>query len=64
MKQYLKITLVRSGIGCTKRQKETIKGLGLTRPNRSAVVEDTQPVRGMIHKIRHMVRIDEEGIGK
>ena len=64
MKKYIKITLVHSGIGCTQRQKDTIRGLGLTRPNKSKVLRDTPPVRGMIGKLPHLVRIDEEGITK
>ena len=58
MAKKLKVTQVRSAIGRTVRQKLTLKGLGLTRMNRSRVLSDTDAIRGMIRKVQHLVRVD------
>jgi large subunit ribosomal protein L30 len=54
----LKITLVRSPIDRTEKQKATVRGLGLRRLNQSSVLEDTPAVRGMIRKIQHLVVVE------
>jgi large subunit ribosomal protein L30 len=54
----LKVTLVRSGINRPQEQKDTIKGLGLTRMNKSVVLKDSLAVRGMIRKVSHLVRVE------
>jgi large subunit ribosomal protein L30 len=54
----LKVTLIRSGINRPEPQKLTIRGLGLTRMNRSVVLNDTPAVRGMIRKVSHLVRVE------
>ncbi|MEJ5375614.1 MAG: 50S ribosomal protein L30 [bacterium] len=51
----IRVTLVRSGIGRPETQKRTLKGLGLTRLNRSVILEDTAEVRGMVRKVSHLV---------
>jgi len=56
----LKITQTGSPIGRTDDQLATLKGLGLNKRHRSRVLEDTPAVRGMINKVRHLVRIDEQ----
>jgi large subunit ribosomal protein L30 len=56
----LKVTQTGSPIGRTDDQLATLKGLGLNKRHRSRVLEDTPSVRGMIYKVRHLVRIDEE----
>lgn len=58
MAKKLKVTLVHSGINRPEKQKLTIKGLGLSRPSSSKVLEDTVAVRGMIRKISHLVRVE------
>jgi large subunit ribosomal protein L30 len=55
----LRIKLVKSSIGYTKRQKETARSLGLAHVNSTAIHNDTPPVRGMIHKISHLVEVEE-----
>jgi large subunit ribosomal protein L30 len=55
----LRITLVRSPIGYTKRQKATVKALGLGRMHSSVVQPDTPPIRGMIYKVSHLVKVEE-----
>jgi large subunit ribosomal protein L30 len=54
----LKLTLVRSGINRPERQKLTIKGLGLTRMNKTVVLNDTPAIRGMIRKVSHLVKVE------
>jgi large subunit ribosomal protein L30 len=55
----LTITLVKSTIGFNKTQAETVTGLGLRRINHSVELADTPETRGMIHKVRHLVTVQE-----
>jgi large subunit ribosomal protein L30 len=58
MVDTLKVTLVRSGIGKDKRVRETLKGLGLTRMNRTVTLKNTPAIRGMIEKVSFMVKVE------
>jgi len=51
----VKVTLVKSTIGFGKKQAAVVEGLGLRRLNHSVELADTPAIRGMIHKIRHLV---------
>jgi large subunit ribosomal protein L30 len=55
----LKITLVRSPIGFNKTQAATVTGMGLRRLNHSVELTDTPETRGMIHKVRHLITVQE-----
>jgi large subunit ribosomal protein L30 len=44
-----------------KDQRDTLKGLGLNRVGRVSELKDTPAVRGMIAKVAHMVRVENEG---
>ena len=55
----IKITQTRSVIDENIRMKNTIKALGLGRPNYSVVHNDTVQIRGMINRVRHLVRVEE-----
>ncbi|MBK6444684.1 MAG: 50S ribosomal protein L30 [Bacteroidetes bacterium] len=55
----VKITLVKSGIDRPERQKRTLVALGLTKMNRSVEVEATPQIKGMIHKVQHLVETKE-----
>ena len=55
----VRITLVRSTIGFDKRQARVVRGLGLRRLNHTVELQDTPSIRGMIHKVRHLVRVTE-----
>lgn len=59
MSKQLKITLVTSPIACLKDQQATVKALGLRKLHQSVVREDTPSTRGMIFKVRHLVRVEE-----
>ncbi len=58
-KKQLKITLVRSPIGYSKRQKATLKAMGLRKVNQAVIQKDSDAVRGMIDKVSHLVTVDE-----
>ena len=53
----VRVTLVRSPIGYNKRQALVVKGLGLRRIGHAVDVVDNQSIRGMLHKVRHLVRV-------
>jgi large subunit ribosomal protein L30 len=53
----LKIKWVRSFIGCTDDMRQTIRGLGFRKMNEVVERADTPAVRGMIHKVRHLVQV-------
>jgi large subunit ribosomal protein L30 len=55
----VKVTQIGSPIGRRADQEATLKGLGLNKLHRSRVLEDTPSVRGMIFKVRHLLRVDE-----
>lgn len=55
----LHITLVKSPIGYSRRQKGTVKALGLRRLHQSVVQEDNPVIRGMITKVSHLVEVKE-----
>lgn len=59
MPKKLEITLVKSPIGYTKRQKATVKALGLTKLNQTIEKEDNAAVRGMINAISHLLEIKD-----
>ena len=53
----VKVTLVRSPIGFDRRQATVVRGLGLRRMGHSVEVVDNPSIRGMLHKVRHLVRV-------
>jgi large subunit ribosomal protein L30 len=55
----LRITWVKSSIGYTESQKATIKALGFRRLGQSVKQPDNPSVRGMVHKVRHLVEVEE-----
>lgn len=59
MSAMLRITLVRSLSGRTERARRVVKGLGLTRVNRTVVRKDTPEIRGMVEKVRFLLRVEE-----
>ncbi len=56
------VTVVQTGspIGRRRDQEATLKGLGLNKRHRRRVLEDTPAIRGMIAKVRHLVRVEDE----
>ena len=58
-KKTLKVTQIGSPIGRTDDQLGTLIGLGLNKLHRTRELEDTPAVRGMINKIKHLVRVED-----
>jgi large subunit ribosomal protein L30 len=56
--RMLKVTLVRSPIGGTQRQRQTLLGLGLKRMGRTVIVHDNAPTRGRIRVVAHLVEVE------
>ena len=54
------VTWVKSSIGYAEDQKRTLKALGLHRLNRSVTHDDSASIRGMINKVRHLVKVEVE----
>ena len=59
MSGRLKVTQIRSGIGGLRRQRETLRSLGLKRVGDVVVKEDRPEIRGMIAKVSHLVEVEE-----
>jgi large subunit ribosomal protein L30 len=55
----LRVTLIKSVIGFERQQRHVVKGLGLRRIRHTVELKDTPAIRGMIHKIRHMVTVEQ-----
>jgi large subunit ribosomal protein L30 len=57
----LKVTQRRSRNGANKRQVETLRSLGLRRIGHTVQHEATPQIKGMVHKVRHLVEVSEDG---
>ncbi len=57
----LKVTQRRSKNGADKRQRDTLRSLGLRRIGHEVELSDSPQIRGMIHKVRHLVEVSEDG---
>ena len=58
--KFIRITLVKSPIGYSQRQKATVRALGLRRLNQTIQQVDTPVLRGMIAKVSHLVEVDKK----
>lgn len=59
MADKLKITLVRSTIGAIPKHRKTVKAMGLRKLNKTVLMPDNPAVRGMIHQVQHLVKVEE-----
>lgn len=59
MADKLKITLVKSTIGAIPKQRATVEALGLKKLNKSVELPDNGSTRGMIQRVRHLVKVEE-----
>jgi large subunit ribosomal protein L30 len=57
--EKLRITYTKSAIGYARDQKATVAALGLKKLNHTVEHNDSPQVRGMIHKVRHLVTVEE-----
>ena len=55
----LKITLVRSVIGRPETQRRTVRSLGLRKLNSEKILPDSPTIRGQIHKVEHLVKVED-----
>lgn len=56
----MRVTLIKSLIGTIGRHRESVRGLGLRRVNHTVEVEDTPATRGMVNKVRYLVRVEKD----
>lgn len=59
MAKMLKITLIKSAIGATPKQKKVVEALGLRKMHHSVELADTPATRGAVAKVRHLVTVEE-----
>jgi large subunit ribosomal protein L30 len=59
MTRKIKITQLVSQIDCLESHKRTIEALGLGRPNYSVIKNDSPQIRGMINKVKYLVKVEE-----
>ena len=57
--KFVMVPQIKSPIGRRKDQRATLVGLGLNKLHRTRSLEDTPAVRGMINKVRHLVRVED-----
>jgi large subunit ribosomal protein L30 len=60
-RKVLQITLVRSQIGCVRRQRETLRGLGLTYRGKTVLRYDSPSLQGRLLKVLHLIEVREHG---
>jgi large subunit ribosomal protein L30 len=59
MSETVKITLVKSMVGRPEKHRKVLRGMGLTKLNRTVELKDTPSTRGMINKVSHLVKTEE-----
>lgn len=60
MSGMLKVTLVKSMIGRPEKHRMVLRGMGLTKINRTVELQNTPSVRGMVEKVSHLVVAEEK----
>ncbi len=58
--KQINVTLSRSPIGEKPKTRATVRGLGLRKMHQTVTHDDTPDLRGMLHKVRHLVTVEEE----
>jgi large subunit ribosomal protein L30 len=56
----MKVTYVRSVVGFPQDQHQTVRSLGFTRLHQTREIENTPSLRGMVYKVRHLVKVEGE----
>lgn len=59
MASKIKIQLVRSMIGRPEKHRKILRGMNLTKINRTVELEDTPSIRGMVNKVKHLVKVED-----
>jgi len=60
MSETLKVTLVKSMIGRPEKHRRVLRGMGLTKLNRTVTLKDTPSIRGMVKRVSHLVKVEEK----
>lgn len=60
MAKTLKVTLVKSMIGRPEKHREVLRGMGLTKLNKTVELQDTPAIRGMVNAVTHLVTAEEK----
>jgi large subunit ribosomal protein L30 len=60
MSAKLKITLIKSMVGRPEKQRKVLRGMGLTKMNKSVLLNDTPSIRGMVNAVSHLVKAEEK----
>ncbi|MFC1815327.1 50S ribosomal protein L30 [Thermodesulfobacteriota bacterium] len=60
MSKTLRVTLVKSMVGRPEKQRKVLRGMGLTKLNKSVSLKDTPSIRGMINAVSHLVKAEEK----
>ncbi|MBU1181442.1 MAG: 50S ribosomal protein L30 [Pseudomonadota bacterium] len=60
MSGIVKVTLVKSMIARPEKHRKVLRGMGLTKLNRTVELKDTPSIRGMINKVSHLVKAEEK----
>ncbi len=60
-KKILRITLMKSGIGYSEKHKATLRALGFHKISQTVEHEDSSALRGMLRKVNHLVKVEEQG---
>lgn len=59
MADKLKVTLVKSPIGCVPKHRKTVEALGLRKVNKTVELPDNAAVRGMVNQVSYLVKVEE-----
>lgn len=59
MSGKIKVTLIRSMIGRPEKHRKVLRGMGLTKLNKTVELENTPAIRGMVHTVSHLVKAEE-----
>ena len=59
MADKLKVTLVKSPIGCVPKHRTTVEALGLKKVNKTVELPDNAAVRGMVNQVSYLVKVEE-----
>ncbi|MGA7144979.1 MAG: 50S ribosomal protein L30 [Desulfobacterales bacterium] len=60
MSKMLKVTLVKSMIGRPEKHRKVLRGMGLTKLNRTVELKDMPSIRGMVNTVSHLVKVEEK----
>ena len=59
MADKLKVTLVKTPIGCVPKHRRTVEALGLKKVNKTVELPDNAAVRGMVNQVSYLVKVEE-----